>query len=372
MSSSYYDGRARQYRRDLERELKKRADAETKAAKADEAASKAEASASRAASPSSASSKAREAERKRRDATNARKDAAKASTKAADLQKKIHEAEKKAREANDREQASEKRKLAAKQRSEEWHERLREQRRANEEVARDVAREREVTELNERTQALEEQLRQAQQNAPNEITVLFMAGTIEGGESPLRLDQEVREIQKRIRESEHRDAIKVEHRLATRVTDILQALNEVKPDVVHFSGHGNEGELLFEGNDGKPLPLSNEQLGLLLQASANPIRLALFNSCESGVQAALACEFVSAAIGMDESVADASAKEFAGQLYSSIGFGLDLAIAFAQAKAHAFAAGSSTGEPRLYTADGVVAENIVLVAPSELPASPTQ
>lgn len=369
MSFSYYDGRARQYRRDLERELKKRADAETKAAKADEAASKAEASAARASSSGSASSRLKEAERKRREATSARKNAASASTKAADLQKKIHEAEKKAREASDRERLSDERKQASKQKSEAWKERLREQRRANEEAAREAAREREVIDLHERTQALEEQLHQAQQNAPKEITVLFMAGTIEGGESPLRLDQEVREIQKRIRESEHRDAIRVENRLATRVTDILQALNEIKPDVVHFSGHGNEDELLFEGNDGKPLPLSNEQLGLLLQASANPIRLVLFNSCESGVQAALACEFVSAAIGMDESVADASAKEFAGQFYSAIGFGLDLAVAFAQAKAQASAAGYDTGEPRLYTADGVAAENLVLVAPSEKPIS---
>lgn len=38
-----------------------------------------------------------------------------------------------------------------------------------------------------------------------------------------------------IRKSEHRDSVKLESRWATRTIDILQAINEVDPTIVHFS-----------------------------------------------------------------------------------------------------------------------------------------
>lgn len=364
MSSSFYRRQADQHRRNLERELKKRADAEARAASEEQAALRSEEQASRTSTPSSAAGKLRDAERRRKKAGELRKTAATASKAVADLQKKLHDAEARASKDEQREQDNERRKAESKRRGEETRRRFAEQRRLREEQAREGAREREFTDLAIRTQALERELARASREAPKKITVLFLAGTIEGGPHPLRLDQEVREIQRRVRESEHRDSIEFEYSLATRISDILQALNQYQPDVVHFAGHGNKRELLFEGNDGQPLALSNDQLGVLLHAPPRPIRLVVFNSCESSDLAVLACDFVSAAIGMDESVADASAKQFAGQFYNALGFGHSLALAFTQAQAQARTTGQVTGNPRLYTAEGLEPDEIVLVAPA--------
>jgi chemotaxis protein histidine kinase CheA len=364
-SSDNYRRRAQQIQREIEQTTRKRANLEEKAAKADAAAARAEAAATKASSANSAATKRREVERERKKATAARTSAASESKNLARLQKKLNEAEGNATKAEGRERAAEARKQQIKEQQEAQRRRMEERRRREAARAAEAAQEREVSTLSERTEALEEEIREAQLAAPTEITVLLVAGTIEGGSEPLRLDREVNEIQRRIRESKHRDAIRFVSRHAVKVTELMQALNEEEPDVVHFSGHGSQDALLFEGNDGQPLALSNENLSLLLQAAPRPIRLAVFNACESSIQAALACDFVDAAIGMDASVADASAKEFAGQLYNSIGFGHDLNLAFTQAKAQASLAGTLTGEPRLYTAENVSAEQLVLVAPAE-------
>jgi hypothetical protein len=81
---------------------------------------------------------------------------------------------------------------------------------------------------------------QAQQG----IRVLILAANPQALET-CRLDDEVRAIQHRIRSSEHRHCIRIESRWAVRVDDLQQALLEVAPDVVHFSGHGFREERLF-------------------------------------------------------------------------------------------------------------------------------
>ena len=70
---------------------------------------------------------------------------------------------------------------------------------------------------------------------PDIITVHFMASNPTDTPS-LRLDEESRTIMEKIRMSEYRDSVKFETRWATRASDILQALNETNPTIVHFSG----------------------------------------------------------------------------------------------------------------------------------------
>lgn len=81
-------------------------------------------------------------------------------------------------------------------------------------------------------------------SVPEKITVLLFA-TNPKGTSELRLDEEAHSIQEMIRKSEHRESILFEARWAVRPLDILQAINEIYPDIIHFSGHGADtGELV--------------------------------------------------------------------------------------------------------------------------------
>jgi hypothetical protein len=287
-----------------------------------------------------------QADRKRKDAQRARETAAKSSAAVAATQAKIHKAETDLAAARGRE--GKRREVDAK--------RLRQ--------AAERKQKRELARIDAATRAVAAELRREPWAAsPEAITVLFVAASPED-QQPLRLDKEVREIQHRVRASEYRDSVRFEWRPAARTTDLLQAINETRPGIVHFSGHGGQDALVFEDADGLAKPLSGDELATLLRIASERIRLVVFNACESGDLAARACDHVQAAIGMDTSVDDDAAKIFAGQFYNAIGFGLSLETAFEQAKLQvALETGSSSGDPTLHTVDGISAAEVYLVHP---------
>lgn len=62
----------------------------------------------------------------------------------------------------------------------------------------------------------------------------------------LRVDAEVRKVKEAIRASEYRDNIIVEYSPAAGLKTLLNGLNDFKPQVVHFSGHGNAGGIAMD------------------------------------------------------------------------------------------------------------------------------
>jgi hypothetical protein len=69
---------------------------------------------------------------------------------------------------------------------------------------------------------------------------------------------------------------------------------------------------------------------------------------------------------MDQPVSDEASKVFAGQFYNALGFGLPLDKAFEQARGQVdLVLGATDGEPRLYTATGINAADVYLVAPPD-------
>jgi hypothetical protein len=95
------------------------------------------------------------------------------------------------------------------------------------------------------------------------IKFLFLTSNPEGTPH-LKLDEEVRLITQKIRESEYRDVLKLETLWAVRTSDLLQALNEHQPQIVHFSGHGSQlGEIVLMDNNRQAKPVSAEALKML-------------------------------------------------------------------------------------------------------------
>jgi CHAT domain len=361
MSVSLAESKIKSCRTELARHRDKQATEEARAVRLDSEAAGYEEQASRSSSASLIQSKLRSADRKRKDALRAREAAAKASKAVAAAQKKLHDAE-----------ADLARKIALEQKrtqDKEKRARVHAERERKAEKRRQQSRERELDQelaaLRGQSKDLEAQLRLAPwAQSPEEVAVLFIAASPED-QQPLRLDKEVREIQQRVRMSDYREAVEFHWKPATQVADLLQALNEVRPHIVHFSGHGSQGALIFEDSDGQAKPLSNSDLAQLLHISSDRIRLAVFNSCESVEQAALACDHIDAAIGMQEPVDDEAAKVFAGQFYNALGFGKSLQEAFDQAGLQVkLTLGGSSGEPQLHTASGIEASLVYLVKPS--------
>lgn len=200
---------------------------------------------------------------------------------------------------------------------------------------------------------------------PEKITVLFLAANPVDTHQ-LRLDEEARSIQEKIRLSEYRDSVQFESRWATRASDILQAINETNPTVVHFSGHGtNTGELVLENPDGTAKFVSADAISTAMATASDTIRLIVFNACFSDTQAANVVEHIESAIGTSDSISDVTACTFAAQLYSSIGFGHSLKKAFDQAKAELILEGIPGEDiPQLYCRPDIDPDDMVLVQPN--------
>ena len=203
-------------------------------------------------------------------------------------------------------------------------------------------------------------------NLPEKITVLFLASN-PLDQAQLRLDEEARAIQEMIRKSEHRDAVTLESRWAVRPLDVLQAINEYNPRVVHFSGHGSDNdEIVFQDESGIAKPVTKEAIVQVMRAGSGSIHLVVFNTCYSSNQAEAVVGHVEAAVGMNTSIGDDAARTFAAQFYSAIGFGKSVNEAFEQAKAALMLENIPEEDtPELFVADGLDASELYIVRPAE-------
>lgn len=199
--------------------------------------------------------------------------------------------------------------------------------------------------------------------------LIFAANPI--GTVQLSLDVEFREITAKLRASEFRDVFQLIPILAARPDDLLQALNEHRPKIVQFSGHGAEaGELMFLDDQGYAKPITPRALKALFAALKDDVRLIILNACYSEIQAKALAEIVDCVIGMSDEICDEAAVVFIASFYRALGFGRPVQNAFDQGLAALEVQGIAESEvPRLLTRAGVDPAQVLLVAPDPLSAS---
>lgn len=117
-------------------------------------------------------------------------------------------------------------------------------------------------------------------------TILFFAANHKDT-NRLRLDQEIRQIQSSLRTSSNRANIDFRQQMAARPDDLRQALLREKPQIVHFSGHGETEGILLENDAGMAHLVSPDALAELfgLVAKTAPIQCVALNACYSEAQA---------------------------------------------------------------------------------------
>lgn len=202
------------------------------------------------------------------------------------------------------------------------------------------------------------------------IKVLFLASNPEGTKS-LMLDEEIRMITKMIQASEYPDVLQVESLWAVRPDDLLQALNEHKPQIVHYSGHGSgEGQIILMDNNRQVKPVSAKALRQLFGVMKGDIRVVVLNACYSQKQAAAIVEVIDCVVGMSEAVGDNAAITFAASFYRAIGFGHSIAEAFAQGKTAIMLEGIPEEDtPQLLTRPGVDPSTVFLLGETQMTSS---
>ena len=198
----------------------------------------------------------------------------------------------------------------------------------------------------------------------NMVKVLFLAAN-PAGTQPLQLDEEIRQITAKVRAAEYRDSLELVSRWALRPDDLLQALLEVRPHVIHFSAHGSpSAELILLDDRGNPKLVSQEALVHLFRILKDNARVVVLNACYSRPQAQALAQIIDCTVGMNRHIGDEAAIIFAASFYRALGFGRSVGEAFELGRAALLLESIPEDQtPELLTRPGVDAAGLVLIPP---------
>lgn len=190
---------------------------------------------------------------------------------------------------------------------------------------------------------------EVQKPKPEKLRVLYMTSNPEATESEvvnpdgsisresywLRTEAEVRQVKQALRASKYRDLIQLEHMPAATFQDLLDGMNDVRPHVIHFSGHGGDRSLYLENGSVEAPESRATTFEILMEALAStdtPPTMLVLNACDTLEGAGDILPAVPVVIAMSEPIGDVSATVFATQFYAAIASGQSVGSAMRQAK----------------------------------------
>lgn len=200
-------------------------------------------------------------------------------------------------------------------------------------------------------------------SSKKQALILFLAVQPEGT-SQIRLDAEARGVQDKLREAKLRNEVCLESRWAVQPDDVMDALTEHHPDVVHFSGHGNKkAELLLESSRGGSQPVTGEALAGVFRAMGKGVKAVVLNSCYSDSQAKEITRYIDLAVGMNEAIGTQAAIHFSVAFYRALGDGKSFHQSFEEGKAALLLHGVRESHiPVLHAREGVDPREIFLLS----------
>ena len=165
---------------------------------------------------------------------------------------------------------------------------------------------------------------------PGPIVKVLFFGANPRGTPPLRVDEEIREIQQTIKQGRERDNIMVKTEWAIRPRDVTQALIDFQPHFVHFAGHGGgeEGSFAAEDDIGYAHIIPVDGLVKAFKAVGRDVRCVIVNACRTERLAQALTTVVPCVIGMRQPVGDRSAIRFSIGFYQALAAGKAVETAF--------------------------------------------
>lgn len=165
----------------------------------------------------------------------------------------------------------------------------------------------------------------------NTVNVLVLNSTPDD-QSRIRVDREASLLDEQLAQVQNvKRNLKVEQRYAVRLDEIQKYLLNFEPKILHFSGHGDKGVLLFEDRNGNTTELDGETLGNILAAYGN-LECVVLHACYTEDVAKVCVKHVDKVIGSTGTIDDDTAPKFTYAFYQALAHGRPYENAFEMGK----------------------------------------
>lgn len=177
----------------------------------------------------------------------------------------------------------------------------------------------------------------------------------------LALETEYNRLRSKLEATEDGRRVDLDHWPDVRVDQLPDRLLKAPADVLHFSGHATEdGSIVLRDANGETLRLRPDGVAQMIGAFSGRLRCVVLVACFSDELAKRLTEEIDVVIGMMSEVDDEVGAVFVSTLYNALAHGHPVKPAFDMAAGLMRAHGDLTGEPMLYTREGVDAESLII------------
>jgi hypothetical protein len=198
----------------------------------------------------------------------------------------------------------------------------------------------------------------APEESSGPLKVLFLAPEV-GGLNPRG---QLHEMQKSVGRARHLDSIRFKGIFKAHINTLFEGLNRELPDVFHFSGKQNGGDILMRAEDGSLITVSDMALAGMFRSLDRGLRLVIVDTCYSMRCATTIAKAVPCSIGVEGDPYEAETVDFYKVFYQTVASGRSLKDAVIKAQtALRLAKVPSHRIPQLCCQTGVDPARIVLV-----------
>ena len=160
------------------------------------------------------------------------------------------------------------------------------------------------------------------EDAPRK-TILFASAHPRKTER-MAIDYELRQLIDELIKGKARDHFEFLHPTMALDKSNFLRIEDHKPFILHFSGHGGPEGILIQDGHNNPLPLSNDFLDYFFKDLRGITELVVLNSCLSENQSQIIAQHIPYVVGTNQKVRDKDAIAFSEGLYNGLGEGKDI------------------------------------------------
>jgi hypothetical protein len=150
-------------------------------------------------------------------------------------------------------------------------------------------------------------------------------------EVKLRMNREIKEINSRISQKVAHD-YQCKQVPAINIDELPGLLIREKPELLHFSGHGDKSQLSFEDKLGKSKNVSSRALEMIFKETGHYVMCMVINACGSSKLAEKLSLYIPHVIGFPGKIEDELSETFSKTFYETLSLGHSISSCFELAK----------------------------------------